>query len=363
MKKVSVFVKGDRNSTAYYRIYQYLDKIEGIDLCYHIMYPGFVQKYFMPVGHRNILIKQFVYLVSFLRCFFCLFTHIFRTPDLIVVHKRILSRFTPYIFFLMLSFFKKKNKTRLIWDFDDDLVEGNEMTACNFEKMSSLADVIVVTHDYLKSKIDLKNQHKTVILPTTDGDLYSPQNFPSITKERLDTLKDRVILIWVATSANIRNLLPFIPAIDQAASIIHSKDNRDLILRVICDRPVNVPTKFLKIENIKWSRQGAIDNMKSSHIGIMPLLETEYNKGKGGFKLVQYISSGLPCVGSNVGFNSKVIDSQCGILVDKQEKWVSAIVEVADIRRWTTLSDNAIKKYETYFPYKNNLEFWKKILT
>ena len=62
MKKVSVYVKGDRNSTAYYRIYQYLDNIDGIQCKYRMMMSPTVHNRYMPISKQPIFVKVLVYI-------------------------------------------------------------------------------------------------------------------------------------------------------------------------------------------------------------------------------------------------------------------------------------------------------------
>lgn len=361
MKKVSVYVKGDRNSTAYYRIYQYFDKISSLNFSYHIMYPLWVQNKYMPVSKQPRLLQVIIYILAVIKVFCDLFTDTFLdTPNVIVVHKRIISRFMPKTFKFMLNRCHTKG-CKIIWDYDDHLVAGHEMSQSTFNYFASLADIIVVTHDYLKSLLPESALSKVNILPTTDGDMYNIYEENDLCAERRLTLNDSLNLVWVATSGNIKNLTPVIPYIDKAAEILKIQDT-NVTLHVICDKPIEVATNALVIDNIKWTRDAAIDEMRKAHIGIMPLQNNEFNKGKGGFKLVQYISIGLPCIGSNVGFNEQVITRDCGILTNDDKEWTSAIINLADKDTWESYSSNAYKHWLDSFSFENNLNFWKQAL-
>lgn len=361
MKNISVYVKGDRNSTAYYRIYQYFDKISTAGVSYHIMYPLWVQNKYMPVSKQPKAIQFFIYFVAAGIVFKDLFHDSFvKTPDVLVIHKRLVSKYMPRFFRLMINRCHKKG-CRIIWDFDDHLVEGHEMNQSTFEFFSSVSDMIVVTHDYLKSLLPSSVLEKVHILPTTDGDMYGLYENMDLMSERKKTITKELRLVWVATSANIRNLLPVIPYIDEAATVIEQVGKK-VVLSVICDKPIEVETKSLIIKNVKWTRDAAIEGMRNAHVGIMPLQNTKYNKGKGGFKLVQYISIGLPCVGSNVGFNGQVITPQCGVLTNDESEWTDAIIKIADVEAWESFSTYAYSHWLESFSFKNNLSFWKHAL-
>lgn len=357
--KVSVYVKGDRNSTAYYRIYQYFDKLSSSDVKYNIMYPLWVQNKYMPVSKQPKPLQAIIFIASYLRVLFSLLTDVFSRPDVIVIHKRVLSRImTPSLKFTLRIC--KRNGTRILWDFDDHVVAGGEMSMSTFLFFQKISDRIIVTHDYLKSLINVEWLQKVSILPTTDGDMY--QLFSDeVNSNRLKLLNANVVMVWVATSGNLFNLEAILPYLEKAAQELR-KSSRQLTLRVVCDKPVNFSGEALIVENIKWTREKAIDNMLNAHIGIMPLEPTEYNKGKGGFKLVQYLSVGLPCIASKHGFNEKVINESCGILTESYEQWIDAILELSNVDNWEEYSKNAYTQWNRNFSYEKNLKFWESTI-
>ena len=94
----------------------------------------------------------------------------------------------------------------------------------------------------------------------------------------------------------------------------------------------------------------------------MPLIENEFTKGKGGFKLVQYMSAGLPCIASNVGFNASVISEDMGYLVSSNTEWIDAIVNLSNVSIWKESSKAAYTKWEEKFSFHGNLDIWKSLL-
>lgn len=364
MKKISVYVKGDRNSTAYYRIYQYLDRINGVVCNYHTMMSTKIHNKYMPVSKQPLFIKAGVYLHMYIRMMFCLVKDFIFLPDIIVVHRRVISRYMPVAFKLLLLGMIKRN-VKLIWDFDDHIVNSGEVTASTFLFFAKYADTIIVTHEFLKSLVPESYQQKVILLPTTDGDMFHIFQSESINEQRLKIFDEGVFtLVWVATSGNLKHLEQIISVLDNAANRLIKEKSKELHLKVICDAPLIHNCKYLTVNNIEWTRERAIEGMKNAHVGIMPLQDNIFARGKGGFKLVQYLSIGLPCIGSDVGFNKHVISSDCGFLVNsnKQTGWIDSIVKLCDKKIWEKYSEHAFEHWEKTFSYTKNLLYWSNLL-
>jgi len=82
-----------------------------------------------------------------------------------------------------------------------------------------------------------------------------------------------------------------------------------------------------KISNsnfVKWSLDTYMEQMSEFTIGIMPLYDNPMNKGKCGFKLIQYMNLHKPVIASPVGANAEIV-GECGLVVNTEDEWVEAI--------------------------------------
>ncbi len=74
-----------------------------------------------------------------------------------------------------------------------------------------------------------------------------------------------------------------------------------------------------------WSEETFLKDLLHMDIGIMPLEDTEWSRGKCGFKLIQYMACGLPVVASPVGVNSEIIEhGKSGFLATTESEWNQA---------------------------------------
>lgn len=362
MKRISVYVKGDRNSTDYYRIYQYLDKLDDREYhcSYHVQLGGKAYKKWMPVSNKPIYIKIIVYFSIYFRRLFDLLCDWMNPPLIMVLHRGLIGRYVPLSYRFILKRIVARG-AKLIWDYDDQIIANGEVPQIVFNECAKLASIIFVTHDFLKSLLPASCQHKVIIIPTTDGDMY-PSFSKELNKKRLQQLQNNVNMVWVATKRNLRFLQPIMPALNEAARALAELDGRKLKLKVICNAPLEGEYKDIIVENILWTRERAIYGMMESHIGIMPLVDSEITRGKGGFKLIQYLSIGLPCIGSDVGYNRTVISSDCGVLVKGEQDWKDAIIRLSNISLWQSYSESAFRHWNEKFSFEKNLNTWKQTI-
>jgi glycosyltransferase involved in cell wall biosynthesis len=81
-----------------------------------------------------------------------------------------------------------------------------------------------------------------------------------------------------------------------------------------------------RVDFRKWSEQTEVQDIQSFDIGIMPLFDTELARGKCGFKMLQYMSCGIPVVASPVGVNQEILANEgFGIAAQRKADWVDAL--------------------------------------
>lgn len=126
-------------------------------------------------------------------------------------------------------------------------------------------------------------------------------------------------LVWVGLPGNLVYLEPLRPVFARL-----QERHPGLRLRIISSAWPDWPE--VDIERVAWSSVREKVDIASADIGLMPLSDDAYARGKCAFKLLQYMAAGLPCVGSPVGANCEVVlDGRTGLLADTPEQWERAI--------------------------------------
>jgi len=126
---------------------------------------------------------------------------------------------------------------------------------------------------------------------------------------------DPPTIVWIGSPENLVYLELIRPALARL-TVRHPA----LKVRVICSAFPDWPD--VEVERIPWSEATEAASLAAAHIGVMPLTDDEWARGKCAFKLLQYMAASLPCVASPVGANTEaVIDGVNGFHARGLEEW------------------------------------------
>jgi len=110
------------------------------------------------------------------------------------------------------------------------------------------------------------------------------------------------------------------------------------------------------LDLVKWTEEGEVPFLQTLDVGIMPLTDTPFARGKCGYKLIQYMACGLPVVASPVGVNKDIVEHGVnGFLAETDAEWRSAIeMLLADAELRRRMGDAGRKKVEEHY----SLQVW-----
>jgi glycosyltransferase involved in cell wall biosynthesis len=81
----------------------------------------------------------------------------------------------------------------------------------------------------------------------------------------------------------------------------------------------------VEVVEIDWNEKTEVDLINSFDIGVMPLPDADWTRGKCAFKLIQYMACEVPVIASKVGANINVVNVECGILASTPQEWTDAL--------------------------------------
>jgi len=268
-----------------------------------------------------------------------LFRHLFTLHkyDYVVLQKKIIPR-------LLINIIAKKSK--LIYDFDDalysresrELEQGRSPSHRTIKKLNHILKksglVFAGSPELaLYSKKYNKNVH---IIPTALGqqELQSARPLES----------GRITIGWIGNDVNLFYLL----AIDNATLFLQQK-YPDLRFSLLCgNAPQELKTRW---DFVPWSQKAESEWLHSIDIGIMPLTDDPWSRGKCAFKLLQYMACGKPVVASDVGANNTTVsDSINGYLVRTTEEWIEALeLLILDREKRIRMGQESLKIFKEQF--------------
>lgn len=223
--------------------------------------------------------------------------------DVIFIQKKL---FNP----LELAYIRSKSR-RLVYDFDDAVMfkESGEKSFnrwLNFRQTVRVCDIVIAGNSYLGEEVK-RYSPKVSVLPTVlDTQLYSPVT---------DVVKDRVTLGWIGSRANLKYLAGIGKVLDKLASMYGNVE-----LKIVSDDFIELDE--MPVVRKKWHIEEEAADLQSFDIGLMPLPDDPWTRGKCGFKLLQYMAVGIPVVCSQVGVNSEIVeDGYNGFLACTSEEW------------------------------------------
>lgn len=301
----------DQAPSQRFRFEQYIPALESSN--YEVKIAPFLSaKDWAPLYKKgSFLRKAWSMIRSFFRRFGLMFQ--LRKYDYIFIHREA-SMVGPPVFEFLLS---KILRRKFIYDFDDAIWLPNYSASnAKFHRLKAYgkvkniirwADEVVVGNNFLADYAKQFNDNVQII-PTTI-DLVNVHNKVSSQSE------DCIRIGWTGSHTTMEYLPLLLPALKALEKKYPIK------FRVISNHPPELDLDCL--EYVPWNKETEIADLAAIQIGVMPLKDSVWAKGKCGFKGLQYMALQIPAVMSNVGVNSQIIQNGInGFLVDEPNDWI-----------------------------------------
>lgn len=125
-------------------------------------------------------------------------------------------------------------------------------------------------------------------------------------------------IAWIGSPSTVRYLQLIREPLQKLAAL------QPFVLRVIGGGAVDMPG--VQVEVLPWTEATEVENISACQVGVMPLQDSFWERGKCGYKLIQYMACGLPVVASGVGVNSEIVrHGENGFVANTADEWVTAL--------------------------------------
>lgn len=219
----------------------------------------------------------------------------------------------------------------IIYDFDD-AIYINAKRPENLEKTANMvrhASKVVVSTGYLSAFCLDNGQNPELIPSPVETDRIRPTDKP---KDRIPTIG------WIGSPWTSE----FLTLVEKPLQRLSGKYAfRFLTVGAKSDYKIT----GIEHDTKPWIYEDENENLGQMDIGLMPLPDNDWTRMKGGYKLLQYMSAGIPCVASPVGINQSIIKpAENGFLASTEEEWYLFLERlISDPQLRTRLGSNGRK--------------------
>lgn len=340
------------------RVYQYLPFLRSKGITYKVipMVRGLLYKgaFVLPESKvKKLLYISFSLILNYIKSLQIL--ALARYYDVIFIQRVLIPK--------AIACFLKKINDNIIFDFDDAIyaTENPKMNLINrlrwnrnrryLPYMLSISKAAIVENEYNKKFAEQFIKDVYIITGPVDTQRYRPNN-----ENPPQKLENSVVIGWIGsptTTVYLNSLKDVFRTLSWKYKIT---------LKLIGASDFDMPG--FKIVKKKWYLNTEVSELQSFSIGIMPLPDDDWTRGKGGFKLLQYLSMGIPAVATPVGINTEIIkDGITGFLVNSEEEWIerlSSLIESPDLRQ--SIGAAGRKTVEKRFSLKVNAARFLEVL-
>lgn len=245
--------------------------------------------------------------------------------DVIVIYRELLPVGPPVLEWLL-----SRGTVPIVYDFDDaiffpNVSEANRHLA--WLKWPSKTGAIcrwsthvIVGNEYLRQYASAFNDAVTVVPTTIDDEKYVADGCAA--------LHDPPVIGWTGSLTTIKHLETITGAFRRLRESVKFR------LKVVGATEFSVPG--VDVDCVPWKADTEIEHLKEFDIGLMPLPDDEWARGKCGLKALQCMALGIPVIVSPVGVNSEIVaDGRNGLLASTESEWVEKMARLlgdADLR-------------------------------
>lgn len=198
---------------------------------------------------------------------------------------------------------------RVAFDFDDAVFStGDAARKARFDRLMALAGLVTVENDYTAAYAGRFGGDVFSMTGPIDCGRYAPRAAEKAAGEK-------IVLGWIGSASTT-------PYLAELAGVLADLRATHPEVALVFVGAARIEALGEACSYVKWGLPAETEALKTFDIGLMPLPDNDWTRGKGGYKVLQYMAAGLPSVASPVGINSVLVrDGETGFLAATPAEW------------------------------------------
>jgi len=252
----------------------------------------------------------------------------------------------------------------VIFDFDDAIFttgvqERNWLTRYKLHRneigvpaMLKISKLAIVENEYNASFAKNYVENIEIITGPIDTLKYDPAQ-----KKMPIRNESRVVLGWIGSATTLPYLLEICEILEKIG-----REYSNVCLNVVGAKKIHL--REMQVTADSWSIETEVDKLMKFDIGLMPVPDNSWTRGKGGYKLLQYMSMGQPVIASPVGINRDIVShGQDGFLASSGKEWenfLRILIENRMLRE--CMGERGRKKIEDKYSLQRSQSYLEELI-
>ncbi|MDR6714140.1 glycosyltransferase involved in cell wall biosynthesis [Pseudomonas hunanensis] len=210
-------------------------------------------------------------------------------------------------------------------DYDDAVFHNYDLSTSRWvrrllgnkiDDVMRASSIVVAGNEYLAERARRAGAARVEIIPTVvDHSRYQVCRRPE---------GQQRVIGWIGSPSTQKYVISIHAALLEACTRYGAKL---MLVGATADIVAQLPG--IEVETLPWSEDSEARLIEQMDIGIMPLIDGPWEKGKCGYKLIQYMACGVPVVASPVGVNVEIVAANhCGLLASQHQEWLAALCQL-----------------------------------
>lgn len=228
------------------------------------------------------------------------------------------------------------NGVPYILDYDDAIFHNYDQhaNACvrrlygkKLDSLMSKAALVIGGNNYLAQRARNAGAKWVELLPTVIDLAHYPHrqsNWSDPNGREIVTNSSKITrIVWIGSPSQTKHLKLI------GEPLRSLSKHQDFILRVIGGSSIDLPG--VQVETVPWTEDSEFESISVCQFGVMPLSDSLWERGKCGYKLIQYMACGLPTIASKVGANPEIVcHGKDGFLADTLVDWATSLEKLLE---------------------------------